>query len=474
MSITRTVARNTLFLSAAQGIRMLLGFVLIIYIANVYGVAWQGKFSILLAFLNIFQVLVSFGLPRLITREVARDAAAGNRFFWAGLAGQGLTTLAFMVLMAGVVALMPYPADTKQMLWLAVLALPLFTLYSVAGALLRAHERMHYLVYAEVASSIAQLAVAVILLSAGGSVLALAAIRIAGLSLAAVAVAAAALRLGYITRPAWDGAFTRGLLRQSTDFFGMAAFDALLQRLDVLILSVLAGEIAAGLYDAAFQFVKVLMTLVLSFTDAIYPTLSRLHVQARERFALATGKALSYGFILLLPVAAGTTLLAPDLIALLYRRPDYAPAAEVLAVLSWALLAYFGQILLTRVLMAGAHPHLAFQITAAMVGVGVVVLAGLSAWLGPSGAAWGLLILYSGGAFLSWRASHSYAIDFNLLCLGRPLLAAALMAATLFFLPGLPLWAALLLGAGLYILFALGLGVFDRGDVQVLRSLFQR
>lgn len=474
MSTTRAIARNTLFLSAAQGLRMLLGFVLIIYIANAYGVVWQGKFSILLAFLNIFQVLASFGLPRLITREVARAGGASNRYFWAGLAGQGLTTLGFMVLMVVVVALMPYPADTKQMLWLAVLALPLFTLYSVAGALLRAHERMQYLVYAEVASSIAQLVVAVILLSAGGGVLALAAIRIAGLGLAAAAVAAAALRLGYIRRPVWDLSFARNLLRQSTDFFGMASFDALLQRLDVLILSALAGEAAAGLYDAAFQFIKVLMTLVLSFTDAIYPALSRLHVQARERFALATGKALYYGLILLLPVAAGTTLLAPDLIALLYRRPDYAAAAEVLAILSWALLAYFVQILLTRMLMAGDHPRLAFQITAAMVGVGVAILTGLSLWRGPVGAAWGLLIIYSSGAWLSWRGSHSYAIDFNLLCLTRPLMAAALMAAALFFLPALPLWADILLGGCLYTLFALGLRVFDRGDAQVLRSLLQR
>ncbi|HIQ12407.1 MAG TPA: hypothetical protein EYH29_06025, partial [Caldilineales bacterium] len=138
---TRTIARNTVFLSMAQGVRILLALALILYIANVYGPVWQGKFSILLAFLNIFQVLASFGLPRLITRNVARKYEESNHYYWAGLVAQGVTTLAFMVVMAGVVAIMPYPADTTWMLWVAVLALPLFTFYSLAGALLRAIEQ---------------------------------------------------------------------------------------------------------------------------------------------------------------------------------------------------------------------------------------------------------------------------------------------------------------------------------------------
>lgn len=471
MSTARSVARNTLFLSAAQGIRILLAFVLILYIANVYGAAWQGKFSILLAFLNIFMVLASFGMPRLITREVARDYNAGNHYFWAGLVAQGGTTLIFMGVMVVVVALMPYPSDTKQMLWLAVLALPLFSVYSLAGALLRAHERMQYLVYAEVLSAMAQLIVAVVLLSTGAGVLALAVVRIAGIGLAALVVLISALALHFVGRPLFDLRFSWRLLRESSDFFGMSAFDAALQRLDVLVLSVVAGEVATGIYDAAFQLIKVLMVLSLSFTDAIYPALSRLYHQARDRFSLAAGKALQYGIILLLPIAVGTTVLAPDIIALLYRRKDYTPAADVLAVLAWVLLAYFVQIFLTRALMAGNRPRAAFHITAVMVGAGVGLLVGLSTLFGPVGAAWGLFLIYLIGALLAWRASRSYALSFGLSCLLRPALASALMGAALYFLPDLPLAFSVALGGVLYAALALSLRVFDQGDLQVLRAL---
>ncbi|MCP4167136.1 MAG: flippase [Chloroflexi bacterium] len=471
MSTARSVARNTLFLSIAQGIRILFAFILILYIANVYGAVWQGKFSILLAFLNIFMVLASFGMPRLITRDVARDYGAGNQYYWSGLLAQGGTTVLVMALMVVIVALMPYPEDTKQMLWLAVLALPLFTLYSVSGALLRAHERMQYLVYAEVISAVAQLAVAVILLSAGAGVMALAVIRIAGIGLAALVVFLSAIWLRYIRRPLINLSFSKRLLIESTDFFGMAAFDALLQRLDLLILSVIAGEAAVGIYDAAYQLIRVLMTLVLSFTDAIYPALSRLYKNAQERFSLATSKALQYGLILLLPVAVGATALAPEIIALFYRRPAYALSADVLAVLSWVLLAYFVQILLSRTLTAGDAPRAAFRIIAGMVGVGVLVLTGLTVAFGAVGTAWGMLVVYLFGAILSWRASRDFELTFEIRCLARPAMAAAMMGTVLYFLPEVHVLISMVTGAGIYGVLAVGLRVFDQGDMQVLRAL---
>ncbi|MCO6452733.1 MAG: flippase [Caldilineales bacterium] len=474
MSNTRVVARNTVFLSIAQGLRVLLGLVLVLFIANRFGVVWQGKFSILLAFLNIFQVLASFGLPRLITREVARDYGSSNNYFWNGLGAQGISTVFVMAAMVVVVAVMPYPNDTKEMLWLAVLALPIFTIYSVAAALLRAFERMEFLVIAELLSSAAQLIVAVALLSFGGTVMALAVIRIAGLGLAALVVLVAVIVLRMLGRPSFNLTGVKELLRASADFFGLAGFDALLQRMDVLILSVVVGEAATGIYDAAFQVVKVFMVLILSFTDAMYPAVSRLFVQARERFATATAKSIQYGMIVLLPLAAGLTVLAPDIISFLYRRPAYAASANVLAVLSWALLPYFVQISLTRTLLAGNRSRPAFWVTAVMVIVGAALLAAMSYLWGPTGTAWGLTLIYLGGSILAWRAANGWRITFGASCLVKPALATALMAAGLYFLPGLPVWLAGAVGMLAYGLLAFGLGVFDRDDVRILQSLVSK
>ena len=405
---TRTVARNTLFLSAAQGIRIILALALILYIANFYGAVWQGKFSILLAFLNIFQVLSTFGLPRLITRNVARDYHQSNHYYWAGLAAQGLTTLVFMGVMVGVVALMPYPDDTKWMLWVAVLALPLFTLYSLAGALLRAIERMQYLVYAEALSATAQLATAILLLSLGGGVIVLAVIRVAGIGLAALIVIIAVLHLRLIRRPQWDFGFSRRLLRESLDFFGMAGFDALTQRLDVLVLSVIAGEAATGVYDAAFQLIKVVMTLILAFTDAVYPAISRLFAHDRDAFRREMHRYLKWGLAALLPVAVGLTLLAPFTINLLYHRQEYADAVRVLMILAWVVLVYFIYIFLSRALMAGNRARSAFLVTAAMVTAGLILLvAGVSLW-GAMGAAVGLFAMYGFGSLLTGWLSRDF------------------------------------------------------------------
>ncbi len=403
---SRTVARNTLFLGMAQGVRILLALALILYIANLYGPVWQGKFSILLAFLNIFQVLASFGMPRLITREVARGYEESNHYYWAGLAAQGLTTLAFMVIMVGVVAVMPYPTDTKWMLWVAVLALPLFTFYSLAGALLRAIEQMQYLVYAEVLSAAAQLAAAILLLSLGGGVIVLAVIRVAGIGLAALVVTLSVLHRGLVRTPQWDFPFARKLLRASVDFFGMAGMDALTQRLDVLVLSVVAGEAVTGIYDAAFQLIKVLMTFILSFTDAVYPAISRLFALDREGFRHELMRYLKWGLAGLLPIAATLSLLAPFVIRLLYRHQGYDASVRVLQVLAWVIIFYFLYIYLSRALMAGNRARAAFLVALVMVMAGAFFLMTGVRLRGAQGAAIGLLAMYGVGALLTGLISR--------------------------------------------------------------------
>ncbi len=404
---TRAVARNTFFLSAAQGVRILLALALILYIANGYGPVWQGKFSILLAFLNIFQVLASFGLPRLITRNVARAYPQSNHYYWAGLAAQGLTTVAMMGVMAGVVAIMPYPPETRWMLWVAVLALPLFTFYSLAGALLRAIEQMQYLVYAELLSASAQLIAAILLLSLGGGVIILAVIRVTGIGLAAMVVSLAARRRGLIRKPQWDWPFSRALLRESLDFFGMAGLDALTQRLDVLVLSVVAGEAVTGVYDAAFQIIKVLTTFILAFTDAVYPAISRLFTQDRALFRQTWRRYLHWGFAALIPVALLLSVSAPWIVAGLYRHAGYEDAVRVLQVLAWAVLFYFVYIYLSRALMAGDRPRAALVLAASMVSLGVGLLAlGARAGAAP-GAALGLTGMYAFAALAAWLAARA-------------------------------------------------------------------
>lgn len=472
LSATHSVARNTVYLSLAQGIRMLVGFALILAIANGFGLGWQGKFSILLAFLNVFQVLASLGLPRLITREVARQPEESNRYFWAGLLAQGVGTVVMALVMAAVVAAMPYPADTKAMLMLAIAALPVFTVYSVAAALLRAREQMHYLVYAEVLSSLAQIVLAVTVLLRWQNLMALALIRVGGLGMAAWLVVAAARRRNLWAKPLLDVRFAGHLLRQSTSFFGMAGLDALLQRLDVLILSAIAGEVAVGLYDAALQLIKVIMTLVMAFTDALYPVLSRLFVQARSRFGLAVGKALYYGLVVLLPTAAGMSVLAPQLIGLLYRRPEYLAAAPVLAVAAWAMVAYFLQMVLTRALLAGNRAQGALAATVLMIAMGAPAIAAGSRWFGAVGAAVGLGIMYGAGTLLAWRLSRDWKPALGLSALVRSALAAGLMAACLSFVSTWPLLLLVLLGAGFYLILTLGLGVLARPDFRFWRTLW--
>ena len=435
MNHSRQVALNTISLSTASAVRILLGLFLTVYIARTHGTFWLGQYGILLSFINIFRVLGSFGLPRLITREIARHPQASNVYFYNGLMVQSLAELLSAVAMLVVIQLMHYAAATKVMLDLAVLVLLPNIFYTVAMAVLSGHEQMHFITLADTANSIAQVGLVLWLLPGASAPTILAWIKIAGNSVAALVLLTPLFILQMVGRPAWDLRAAKMLWRQALHFFGFAGFNALLFRLDTLIVSNVLGEAATGIYEAANQIVRVFLVLVIALTDAVFPLLSRLFQTDRTRFRQAMRNTLQVATMFLLPVIALLSFLAAPVVPLLFgRNPAFLASASLLRWLVWMIWPALFYTLLSRGLLA-AHLQ-----KAAMFMAGGVVLFGI---LLGSALCWrfGLLampavdfLIYAFGSAVSLRILHRRGIRLQMgYGLRRP--AAALFVMLMLYLP---------------------------------------
>jgi len=94
------------------------------------------------------------------------------------------------------------------------------------------------------------------------------------------------------------------LWRQARPFYGLALANVLLHRLDILLLSVLAGETVTGIYSAAYLIVRVLIILAQTWWQSLYPTFSRLRVQAEDQYERLTALSIRFGLMAFLPAAA--------------------------------------------------------------------------------------------------------------------------------------------------------------------------
>ena len=475
MSQARRIASNTLALGLVQTVRMAVALGLTLYIAWRHGAVWLGKYALLLAYINIFQIVSEFGLPRLITRQVSRTPERARLYFWAALAIQGICAVAAMALMAIVVWLMRYPADTTRMLWWATLVLPLYAITAVAGAVLQGQERMGLLALAEGIGGLWQLVGTVVLLSLGYGIVTLAFVKIIAVALVGGILLGGLARHTSLRPRALDRPLARSLAWEARDLLILAVCGAILFRLDALVLAKLRGEEALGQYNAAYQLVKVLMLLTMAYADAIFPVLSRSFVAGQARFAQTINRSLRYGLVALIPIAASISLLSPIVIGLIYPSARYRMAAEALAWLAWVPLPYFVYLITTRALVAADRQRAARRAALILVGAAAIIQGGLTALWGVTGAAVATGLSFLLGAALNLghaepRARRQWLHQrwLRLAGVGLAMLGGMAWARTVHW--ALALWVGFLLYAGLTV----SLRLIAQEDWHALRRLLGR
>ena len=89
-------------------------------------------------------------------------------------------------------------------------------------------------------------------------------------------------------------------------------------RADVLMLSLITGSAATGIYAAGLKFVEVSMMVVALFSFALYPRLTRLAESDEVGFGIAVTTIVKGGFVACVILGWGIFVFVPDLIPLFF------------------------------------------------------------------------------------------------------------------------------------------------------------
>lgn len=90
------------------------------------------------------------------------------------------------------------------------------------------------------------------------------------------------------------------------------------ERADVLMLSLIAGSTATGIYAAGLKFVEVSMIVVPLFAFALYPRLTRLVQEDAEGFEVAVSTIIKGGLVVCVLLGWAVFVVVPDLIPLFF------------------------------------------------------------------------------------------------------------------------------------------------------------
>lgn len=471
MTFARRIARNTSILAVTHLLTYSISILAFSLLARYLHEDGLGRFNYISSILNLFFLFTSFGLDTLLVREIARQRERTRELIGAAI---GLKlTLASLVAAAyyGYVWLSSEPAEIKQALSMAGLALWLLACSASLQSVFVAHERM-------------ELRGAVLLLLNLVQILGLVAVALMNRGLTATVwvyhvlgsgsglILSAWLVSKYFdsASPLFSPVAWGMLLRQSISFFtaeiaGRVYFVADI----VLVRHILLSDPLTGWYSAPKKLLEAVYLITAAGTQALYPALA--HRFASEDVDPAHLFRMFFRLILLVALPLGTYLaLCPEgIIDLVFGLGNFAPSVTILRsmgglaslLICEGFLMYFAYVL-----------HLERQVRRmALVRIPLTLAAhGLLIWKwGLGGAVAGLAVsdLFALGCCLWMIREKIGPLGLSQTSI-RPLLFTACFAGVLWPFRSQSIWVTGLVAGAAYVFLLWGFGELRRRQLEQL------
>jgi O-antigen/teichoic acid export membrane protein len=245
-------------------------------------------------------------------------------------------------------------------------------------------------------------------------------------------VAAAYLAVPVLEGSSWAPDLVRAgsILRASGPLVVGQLLRALINVFDVVLLSLLIGEFAVGLYTAAYRICFLLIAMGNALQIAYLPALSRAAHRSSVGASDLVNRALEFSAALALPMVTGGILLASPLLTHLFG-PEYGEGATALRLLLVSIACIYLHGVFGQALLAYDRTRILMWIQA----LGAILNIGLNLVLIPShgivGAAVATVIAEALILILDAVACRRLGLRPDFWTLIKPAVASAVMAALL-------------------------------------------
>lgn len=331
------VAKNSIILFGAKIIDKVLGFAIAILLARYLGKADYGKYTFALSFVCLFFIFFDFGFNTLLTREVAKDRSKASYFFFNTVILQSILIFIGVGFISAFLFFFNYPVILIKMIYLFVMVSVLNSYANSFRAVFIAFEIMKYelllIIFIKISTLIAVFTC--IWLNAGLVKVVLASLLGAGVNLLLGSYFGMKyfiqIKLSTIKTEVW-----KGILKEACPFAITAVFVLIYFKIDSVMLFHLKGDVAVGIYNAAYNLIFVLVFIATSIGLAVFPAIAR-NFRKNTPWAVKVYKG-SFKILLALgiPISVGIVLLADKIINLVYGY-DFNMSVFALQVIIWTL-----------------------------------------------------------------------------------------------------------------------------------------
>jgi O-antigen/teichoic acid export membrane protein len=471
MSLTRSIAHNTMIQIVGRVISTMLTLVVFFLVARHLGVDQYGALTTATAFLQLFGLVVDLGLYIYLAKALGdqdqrSDVIVGNVFSLRLVSAVVILGIAPLVVLA-----MPYPAVVKSGVVLLSLSSLAVTLTQVLAGVFQRALRTSRFIASEVLGRAVLLGATLLAIQHGAGVLGIILTVVIGSLVTFVATFLTARRIVpfkfRIDLDVW-----RAILKQTWPIALSIAFNVVYFKADTIILSLYHSQHDVGIYGAPYRFLEAFVSIPAMIAGLLTPLLSESFRLDQQRF----GRILQRGFEMLMflavPLVVGTQFVAKGIMS--FVAPSFADSAPVLQLLIVATGAIFlGYLFSNAVIVVNQQRRMVWAYGSIAVLSIVLYLLTIPKFSYYGAATVTILVETLIAVVSAWVVLRVSRVRLNFVIPGKTLFAGGVMAVGMFVAHGLPWVVNGMIGIFVYGAASYAFGVFDRKlllDIVARRS----
>lgn len=476
MTVTTRVVKNSSFLILTSITTNLMMFLLTLFTARYLGTYNFGLISSALSVIGIFGVFCDLGLGTYAIQKVSRDHSLTSRYFGTAF----ILRLIISVLIFIVYVLFSlFAGFTGEAFWVMfVVGLYMFfnSLTTFYYSLYQSNEQMQYQTIVNMVYSVGAFLLTLVFIYQGADVVWIASAY--PISMFAALLCGYVFKFKHYPKFTYDmnRSFVRELFVNSIPFGVTSIFTSIYFWIASIMLTFMSGSVAVGLFSSSQKLILVLSSLFYLISNAVFPVMSQLFVDDKEKLNALYQKMLKFMLILSVPLAVGTVIYSFDIMNIIFGS-EYIDATLSLSVLIWASIFMFlsgttstllnainRQFFVTKVTMVGAI----FSVVVNIILIPLFSYVGASITSVLTELVVLVLMLYALNS-----TEFRLAIGSTVLPVIQVLLANIIMAAVLMYLK-LPFVLGIIVAVIVYLAALFVTGAINKEDREIIFGMIEQ
>lgn len=340
MSLTKQIARNINIQIIGKIISTVLGLIVFGLVARYLGQTGYGQYTTIVAFLQLFGILVDFGLYIILMKKISEPGADVNRLTSNAFTLRLFSAIIFLGLAPLVVLFFPYPSIVKIGVSVTTFSFLFITLNQLLIGLFQKNLQMGKVALAEVAGRIILLGLTYLAIILNFSLIGILMAVVLGSFTNFIITFGFSRQLAKI-KLAFEWLLWKDIIKDSLPVAFSIGFNLVYFKADTIILSLFKPQSVVGIYGASYKVLEILITFPAMFAGLILPLLAQAWAAKNlDQFKKILQKAFDSLIILAVPLALGTFFLAKRIVILVAGQ-NFVDSGPVLQILIFAAAIIF-------------------------------------------------------------------------------------------------------------------------------------